>query len=58
MTTQNNIKSPLHFNLQNKTYRQNYQPLGYILYDASSSPWVTFSYELTGPPDAYGCRSQ
>jgi hypothetical protein len=27
---------------------KNYQRLGYISYDATTSTWVTFSYELTG----------
>jgi hypothetical protein len=37
-------------NLQKKTRStvKNYQRLGYILYEATTSTWVTFSYELTG----------
>jgi hypothetical protein len=31
-----------------KTTVKNYQSLGYISYDATTSSWVTFSYELTG----------
>jgi hypothetical protein len=27
---------------------KNYQRLGYISYEATTSTWVTFSYELTG----------
>ena len=31
-----------------KTDREISESLGYISYDATTSPWVTFSYELTG----------
>ena len=52
MTTQNNGEPPAHINLRKKTKPivNIYQPLGYILYEATTSPWVTFSYELTITP--------
>jgi hypothetical protein len=40
----------MHMNLQKKTRLtvKNFIPLGYILYEATTDSWVTFSYELTG----------
>jgi hypothetical protein len=37
-------------NLEKKTIStvKNSIPLGYILYEATTFSWVTFSYELTG----------
>jgi hypothetical protein len=50
MRSQNNRDSLVHINVRRKPKPtvKNYQPLGYILYDATTSSWVTFSYELTG----------
>jgi len=51
MPTPNNGESLVHFNLRRKlkpTVKNN-QRLGYILYEATTSSRVTFSYELTGP---------
>jgi len=48
--SQNNTESLLHINVQRKPKPtvKNYLSLGYISYDATTSSWVTFSYELTG----------
>jgi len=50
MRTQNNSESLIHINVRRKPRStvKNYQWLGYISYDATTSTWVTFSYELTG----------
>jgi hypothetical protein len=50
IVSQNNTESLLHINVQRKPKPtvKNYQSLGYISYDATTSSWVTFSYELTG----------
>jgi hypothetical protein len=50
MRNQNNSYSLVHINLRKrpKSIVKNYLPLGYILYEATTSSWVTFSYELTG----------
>jgi len=50
MQNQNNSYSLVHINLrrQPKSTVKNYQPLGYILYEATTYRRVTFSYELTG----------
>jgi len=51
MPTQANSESlvPISVRRKPKSQVQNYQLLGYILYEATTSPSVTFSYELTGP---------
>jgi len=50
IVSQNNTESLVHINVQRKAKPtvKNYQSLGYISYDATTSSWVTFSYELTG----------
>jgi hypothetical protein len=50
MPTQNNSESLVHINVRRKPKPtvKNYQRLGYILYEATTSSRVTFSYELTG----------
>jgi len=50
MRSQNNSDSLVHINVRRKPKStvKNYQWLGYISYDATTSTWVTFSYELTG----------
>lgn len=50
MPTQNNSESLVHINVRRKPKPtvKNYQRLGYISYEATTSTWVTFSYELTG----------
>jgi hypothetical protein len=50
MRSQNTRDSFVHINVRRKPKPtvKNYQRLGYILYDATPSSWVTFSYELTG----------
>jgi len=60
--SQNNTESLLHINVQRKPKPtvKNYLSLGYISYDATTSSWVTFSYELTGlinsTPSTFPCR--
>jgi hypothetical protein len=46
----NNSESLAHINVQRKPKStvKNYQRLGYIYYDATTSSWVTFYCELTG----------
>lgn len=53
MATQNNSESLLHINVRKKPKStvKNSDCLGYILYDATTSTWVTFFNELTGMPD-------
>jgi hypothetical protein len=53
IVSQNNTESLVHINVQRKPKPtvKNYQSLGYISYDATTSSWVTFSYELTGRED-------
>jgi hypothetical protein len=55
MRTQNNSESLIHINVRRKPRStvKNYQWLGYISYDATTSTWVTFSYELTGTDVRY-----
>ena len=50
MRTQTNSESLVHINVRRKPKPtvKNYQRLGYILYEATTSSRVTFSYELTG----------
>jgi len=50
MRTQTNSESLVHINVRRKSKPtvKNYQRLGYILYEATTSSRVTFSYELTG----------
>jgi hypothetical protein len=50
MPTQNNSEALVHINVRRKPKPtvKNYQRLGYISYEATTSTWVTFSYELTG----------
>lgn len=50
LPTQNNSESLVHINVRRKPKPtvKNYQRLGYISYEATTSTWVTFSYELTG----------
>jgi len=50
MPTQTNSESLVHINVRRKPKPtvKNYQRLGYILYEATTSSRVTFSYELTG----------
>ena len=50
MAIQNHSDSLVHMNLQKITRStvKNSIRLGYILYEATTSSWVTFSYELTG----------
>ena len=50
MQTKKNSESFVHMNLPGKPRStvKNYEWQGYISYDATTYPWVTFSYELTG----------
>jgi len=50
MTTQNTSESLVHINVRKKPKStvKNSDCLGYILYDATTSIWVTFFNELTG----------
>jgi hypothetical protein len=59
MPTQNNSESLVHINVRKKLKPtvKNYQRLGYISYEATTSSWVTFSYELTGVTTSGNCAS-